>query len=106
MPPNLTPNPLTIPGSRYNVKSHPKYQSGELTEEQIFDTFLMTFDTPGDYDGVVTFEEFVNYVGWGRVASFIFPESLLPLIALLSPLAVLRRQCLDRRRRLLRPHDA
>lgn len=45
----------------YNVKKHPKYLSGELTEEQIFRMFLDTFDTPGQKDGKITKEEFENY---------------------------------------------
>lgn len=45
----------------YNVKKHPKYLSGELTEDQIFRTFLDTFDTPGQKDGKITQEEFLNY---------------------------------------------
>ncbi|KAF3701609.1 Calcyphosin-like protein [Channa argus] len=45
----------------YNVKSHPKYQNGEWTEEQIFRKFLDNFDSPYDKDGQVTKEEFENY---------------------------------------------
>ena len=37
----------------YNVQKHPKYLSGEWTEEQIFRKFLDTFDTPGSKDGKV-----------------------------------------------------
>lgn len=45
----------------YNVKHHKKYISGELTEDQILQQFLDSFDTPGDADGCVTWEEFLNY---------------------------------------------
>lgn len=37
----------------YNPKYHPKYQNGEWTEEQVFRTFLDSFDTPYDKDGKV-----------------------------------------------------
>ncbi|XP_070563688.1 calcyphosin-like protein [Ptychodera flava] len=45
----------------YNVKKHPKYLNGEWTEEQVFRTFLDSFDSPDDKDGQVTKEEFYNY---------------------------------------------
>ncbi|XP_014346659.1 calcyphosine-like b isoform X1 [Latimeria chalumnae] len=45
----------------YNAKHHPKYQNGEWTEEQVFRTFLDSFDSPYDKDGKVTAEEFMNY---------------------------------------------
>ncbi|XP_047227830.1 calcyphosine-like b isoform X1 [Girardinichthys multiradiatus] len=45
----------------YNAKYHPKYQNGEWTEEQVFRTFLDSFDSPYDKDGKVTLEEFLNY---------------------------------------------
>ncbi|XP_034147402.1 calcyphosine-like a isoform X3 [Esox lucius] len=45
----------------YNVSQHPKYKSGEWTEEQVFLTFLNSFDSPNDKDGKVTQEEFLNY---------------------------------------------
>ncbi|KAM6985745.1 calcyphosine-like b isoform 2-T2 [Aplochiton taeniatus] len=45
----------------YNAKYHPKYQNGEWTEEQVFRTFLDSFDSPYDKDGKVTKEEFENY---------------------------------------------
>ena len=37
----------------YNVKRHPKYINGEMTEEQIFLEFLKNFDSPDDPDGQV-----------------------------------------------------
>ncbi|XP_062269014.1 calcyphosine-like b isoform X1 [Platichthys flesus] len=45
----------------YNAKYHPKYQNGEWTEDQVFRTFLDSFDTPYDKDGKVTKDEFLNY---------------------------------------------
>ncbi|KAH9385023.1 hypothetical protein HPB48_027059 [Haemaphysalis longicornis] len=45
----------------YNARQHPKYQNGELTEDQVFLLFLKNFDSPNDPDGKVTIEEFVNY---------------------------------------------
>ncbi len=38
----------------YNAKYHPKYQNGEWTEEQVFRTFLDSFDSPYDKDGKVS----------------------------------------------------
>ncbi|XP_077354634.1 calcyphosine-like b isoform X1 [Festucalex cinctus] len=35
----------------YSAKSHPKYQNGEWSEEQVFRTFLDNFDSPYDKDG-------------------------------------------------------
>uniref|UniRef100_A0A8C3FRX5 EF-hand domain-containing protein n=1 Tax=Chrysemys picta bellii TaxID=8478 RepID=A0A8C3FRX5_CHRPI len=37
----------------YDGKTHPKYQSGEWTEEQVFRAFLDSFDSPSDKDGKV-----------------------------------------------------
>lgn len=37
----------------YNAKYHPKYQNGELSEDQVFRTFLDSFDSPYDKDGKV-----------------------------------------------------
>uniref|UniRef100_A0A671NKD9 Calcyphosine-like a n=1 Tax=Sinocyclocheilus anshuiensis TaxID=1608454 RepID=A0A671NKD9_9TELE len=45
----------------YNSKNHPKYKSGEWTEEQAFRSFLENFDSPYDKDGKVTLEEFLSY---------------------------------------------
>ncbi|KAI7810328.1 calcyphosine-like a isoform X1 [Triplophysa rosa] len=45
----------------YNSKHHPKYKSGEWTEEQVFRSFLDSFDSPYEKDGKVTLEEFINY---------------------------------------------
>lgn len=38
----------------YNAKCHPKYQNGEWSEDQVFRTFLDSFDSPYDKDGKVT----------------------------------------------------
>ena len=40
----------------YNVEKHPKYQNGEMTEEQIFRKFLNTFEVgSAEVDGKVRF---------------------------------------------------
>jgi hypothetical protein len=44
-----------------NARSHPKYQSGEWTEDQVLRSFLDSMDTPGNPDGKVTRDEFMNY---------------------------------------------
>ena len=44
----------------YNVDSHPKFISGEMTEEQIFLEFLNAFGDK-DGDGSITPEEFQDY---------------------------------------------
>ncbi|XP_030631731.1 calcyphosine-like a [Chanos chanos] len=45
----------------YNCQHHPKFKSGEWSEEQVFRSFLDNFDSPYEKDGKVTLEEFVNY---------------------------------------------
>jgi len=46
----------------YDVKQHPKFQNGDMTEAQIFNEFLKTFEPePEKRDGKVTKEEFLNY---------------------------------------------
>lgn len=44
-----------------NAKNHPRYKSGEWSEEQTLRFFLDSLDTPGDPDGKVTRNEFHNY---------------------------------------------
>ncbi|VDN13600.1 unnamed protein product [Dibothriocephalus latus] len=46
----------------YNAKSHPKYQNGEWTEQDVFREYLKTFECgSSDVDGKVTWDEFLNY---------------------------------------------
>ncbi|ELT95363.1 hypothetical protein CAPTEDRAFT_222663 [Capitella teleta] len=43
----------------YSADYHPKFQSGEWTEEEVFQYWLQQFG--GDEDGTVSREDFVNY---------------------------------------------
>lgn len=45
----------------YSAIYHPKFISTEMTEEQVFEEFLASFDAPNDPDGKVTKEDFLNY---------------------------------------------
>uniref|UniRef100_A0A1B0B310 EF-hand domain-containing protein n=1 Tax=Glossina palpalis gambiensis TaxID=67801 RepID=A0A1B0B310_9MUSC len=46
----------------YSVREHPKYQSGEKTEQELLTEFLNSFEgNRGNNDGTITKEEFVNY---------------------------------------------
>ncbi|KHJ44085.1 EF hand [Trichuris suis] len=45
----------------YSVLGHPKYVTGEATEEDIFNEFLKTFEIGNHVNGIVTKEEFLDY---------------------------------------------
>ncbi|XP_071106283.1 calcyphosin-like protein isoform X1 [Haliotis cracherodii] len=44
-----------------NARRHPKYLSGEWTEDETLQNFLDSIDTPGSPDGKVTRDEWINY---------------------------------------------
>jgi len=45
----------------YNVKSSTRYISGEDSEEMILRKFMANFEDGASKDGMITYEEFVNY---------------------------------------------
>ncbi|KAJ8273959.1 hypothetical protein COCON_G00085840 [Conger conger] len=45
----------------YDATQHPNFRSGLWSQEEVFHTFLDSFDSPHDKDGKVTLEEFVSY---------------------------------------------
>lgn len=45
----------------YSGTKHKKFLSGEWTEDECLKEFLDSFDSPGDKDGQITEEEFINY---------------------------------------------
>jgi hypothetical protein len=61
-----------------NAKRHPKFISGEWTEEQVLRNFLDSIDTPGNPDGKVTREEFMNY--YAGVSSTVDDDSYFDLM--------------------------
>ncbi|XP_053386873.1 calcyphosin-like protein isoform X2 [Mercenaria mercenaria] len=61
-----------------NAKQHPKFISGEWTEEQVLRNFLDSIDTPGNPDGKVTREEFMNY--YAGVSSTVDDDSYFDLM--------------------------
>lgn len=46
----------------YNSRSHPKFKSGQWTEDQVFSAFLESFDSPDDKDGKVNSQN--NLLVW------------------------------------------
>ncbi|XP_060552060.1 calcyphosin-like protein isoform X2 [Ruditapes philippinarum] len=61
-----------------NARRHPKFVSGEWTEEQVLRNFLDSIDTPGNPDGKVTREEFMNY--YAGVSSTVDDDSYFDLM--------------------------
>ncbi|GBM34021.1 Calcyphosin-like protein [Araneus ventricosus] len=45
----------------YNVRYHPFYQNGQLSEKELFLRFLANFEVGGNPDGIVTKDEFIDY---------------------------------------------
>lgn len=45
----------------YSVQKHPKYQSGEMTEDQILNTVIKKFENNTSVDGKITMDEFYDY---------------------------------------------
>eukprot|EP00033_Pygsuia_biforma_P000779 GCRY01000908.1.p1 GENE.GCRY01000908.1~~GCRY01000908.1.p1 ORF type:complete len:209 (-),score=28.11 GCRY01000908.1:188-814(-) len=64
----------------YNVSRHPKYISGEKTEDDILKGFLNNFEgNYGDGNGEVTWEEFRNYYS-GLSASFDYDDGFVEMM--------------------------
>lgn len=63
----------------YNVKHHKKFQNGEMTEAQILNEFLATFEKRGDIDGSVTLQEFTDYYRgiWASCTGYPYFELVL-----------------------------
>ena len=59
----------------YNPKYHPKYQNGEWSEDQVFRTFLDSFDCPYDKDGKVPG---ARRLAWQAFSAHDFMLVLLP----------------------------
>lgn len=62
----------------YSVKFHPKFQNGEMTEDECLREFLDSFDSPDEKDGEVTKEEFENY--YAGVSASIDKDSYFDLM--------------------------
>lgn len=45
----------------YNAREHPKYKNGEMTEKEVFQQFLKSFEPNDEKDGKVTLKEFLEY---------------------------------------------
>lgn len=45
----------------YDVRSHPRYQNGELTKKQVYQEFLDNFVVGDNDDGVITMAEWIDY---------------------------------------------
>ena len=64
----------------FDPTHHPKYKNGEWEAEQVFKEFLKVFETPGDADGVVTWEEFLNY--YSGVSASIDGDAYFDLVSM------------------------
>ncbi|VDP34206.1 unnamed protein product [Schistosoma margrebowiei] len=62
----------------YQVKYDAKYTSGRATEDQVLREFLKTFENEKSVDGVVTWEEFLNY--YSGVSASIDSDSYFELM--------------------------
>ncbi|KAL5960893.1 Calcyphosin-like protein [Taenia solium] len=45
----------------YSARSHPRYLSGELSEKDVLREYIKTFESRGEVDGKVTWQEFLSY---------------------------------------------
>lgn len=45
----------------YDASQHPKFLSGEMTEDEVFEKFLRNFDKTNDPDGTITKDDFLCY---------------------------------------------
>ena len=44
---------VTDIGKNYDYKKHPKYQTGQFTQKQVYEDFLKSFDSPNEPDSQV-----------------------------------------------------
>lgn len=46
---------------RDRARRHPKFVSGDWSEQDVIENLLAAFEQPGSTDGVVSLEEFLDY---------------------------------------------
>ena len=63
---------------RHHAEQHPKYLYGDWTLEQVLQTFLDSFDSPEDRDGMVTKDEFLQY--YASVSSTVQDDAYFDLM--------------------------